>query len=102
MSPLLQFVLVGVGTLAMRASLVTLLAGVTVPDRIVHALRLVAPAVLAGLVAQGLFLDDGGARGFGPWHVAALVAGVVAWRTKNLAACLSSGLATLWLLLALT
>jgi branched-subunit amino acid transport protein len=89
--------LVAVGTLAMRASMVTLLADVTIPTRAEQALSLVAPAVLAGLVAQTLFLDHGELRPFGTWYLAAAVAAVVAWRTRSFGWTLLAGMGSVWL-----
>ncbi len=102
MSPLAQVVIVGVGTFLMRASLVTVLAGVTIPVRVEQALRLVVPAVLAAIVAQSLFLDDGGTRSFSSWHVGALVAALAVWRTKSVGLALAAGMSAHWLVLAAT
>ncbi len=92
---------VAAGTLAMRASMVTLLADVTIPPRVQQALGLVAPAVLAGLVAQTLFLDAGEIRPFGTWYVAGAIAAVVAWRTRSFGWTLLAGMVSVWLLEAL-
>lgn len=90
--------IVAVGTLTMRASMVTLLANVTIPPRVEQALSLVAPAVLAGLVAQTLFLDQGELRPFGTWYLAAVVAALVAWRTRSFGWTLLAGMVSVWLL----
>lgn len=95
-------VLVAVGTLAMRASMVTLLAEVAIAPRMEQALALVAPAVLAGLVAQTLFLDAGETRPFGTWYVAGAVAALVAWRTRSFGWTLLAGMLSVWLLEAIT
>lgn len=92
---------VAAGTLAMRASMVTLLAEVTIPPRWQQALSLVAPAVLAGLVAQTLFLDAGELRPFGSWYIAGAIAAVVAWRTRSFGWTLLAGMASVWLLEAM-
>ena len=92
---------VAAGTLAMRASMVTLLAEVTIPPRLQQALSLVAPAVLAGLVAQTLFLDAGELRPFGSWYIAGAIAAVVAWRTRSFGWTLLAGMASVWLLEAM-
>ncbi|MGD8486899.1 MAG: AzlD domain-containing protein [Chloroflexota bacterium] len=92
---------VAAGTLAMRASMVTLLANVTISDRVEQALSLVAPAVLAGLVAQTLFLDHGEWRPFGTWYVAGAVAAFVSWRTRSFGWTLVAGMGSVWLLEAL-
>ncbi len=89
---------VAAGTLAMRASMITLLADVTIPPRVEQALGLVAPAVLAGLLAQTLFLDAGELRPFGSWYVAGALAAVVAWRTRSFGWTLLVGMASVWLL----
>lgn len=89
------------GTLVMRLSLVSLLSGVTVPARVEAALALIAPAVLAGLVAQTLFIDGDGLRPFGSWYVAAAVATIVALRSRSVGWTLLAGMVAVWLLEAL-
>lgn len=101
MSELTIVAVVAGGTLLMRASLVTLLAGVKLPARVEQALALVAPAVLAGLVAQTLFLQGGDTRPAGTWHVAAGMAAVVAWRTRSAGWTLLVGMISVWVLEAL-
>lgn len=93
---------VAAGTLAMRASMVSLLADVALSPRTEQALGLVAPAVLAGLVAQTLFLDAEGIRPFGAWYVAGAVAALVAWRTRSFGWTLLAGMACVWLLEAVS
>ncbi len=78
--------------------MVTLLADVTIPHRVEQALGLVAPAVLAGLVAQTLFLDHGEFRPFGTWYIAGAVAALVAWRTRSFGWTLLAGMGSVWLL----
>lgn len=90
--------MVALGTIAMRASMVTLLGDVTIPPRVEQALGLVAPAVLAGLVAQTLFLDHGELRPLGTWYLAGAIAAVVAWRTRSFAWTLLAGMGSVWLL----
>ena len=90
------------GTLLMRASLVALLANVTLSLRVEQALSLVAPAVIAGLVAQTLFLEGGDLRPVGTWHLAAAVAALVAWRTRSFGWTLIAGMGSVWFLEALT
>ena len=60
-----------------------------------------APAVLAGLVAQTLFLDHGEFRPFETWYLAAAVAAIVAWRTRSFGWTLLAGMGSVWLLEAL-
>jgi branched-subunit amino acid transport protein len=100
-SDYLYVVIVAAGTLAMRASLVALLANVTIPTRVEQALGLVAPAVLAGLVAQTLFLERGEIRPFDTWYIAAGVAALVAWRTRSFGWTLVVGMGCVWILAAI-
>jgi branched-subunit amino acid transport protein len=98
-----QIALAGIGTYAFRASFVILLARVEqIPTRIEEGLRMIPPAVLGAIVAQGLVLDEGALRRPSIWHVAAALAGLVAWRTRSIIWCLGAGMSTLWLLSALT
>ena len=83
MSDLALVGMLAAGTLLMRASLVTVLSNVRLPTRTEEALKLVAPAILAGLVAQTLFLQGDDLRPLGTWHVAAAVAAIVAWKTRS-------------------
>lgn len=101
MTDYLYVALVAAGTLAMRASLVALLANATIPARVEQALGLVAPAVLAGLVAQTLFLEGGELRSFDTWYIAAGVAALVAWRTRSVGWTLVVGMGCVWILVAL-
>ena len=97
---LLIVAVVAAGTLGLRAWMVTLLADVAIPPRFEQALSLVAPAVLAGLVAQTLFLDHGEWRPFGTWYLAGAVAAVVAWRTRSFGWTLLAGMGSVWFLAA--
>jgi branched-subunit amino acid transport protein len=102
MTDYLYVAIVAIGTLAMRISLVAVLANVAIPTRMEQALSLVAPAVLAGLVAQTLFLEGTEVRPFGTWYVAAALAALVAWRTRSFGWTLVVGMSCVWILAALT
>ena len=65
------------GTFLMRASLIVLLADAHLSERTRQALQLVAPAVLAGLVAETLVIEDGSIRPIDSWYLAAIVAAIV-------------------------
>lgn len=95
------------GTLLIRLSMVTVMSEVQIPPRLQQALRLVAPAVLAGLVAQSLLLDDSepsrllgvsGLRQIGSWHVAAVIAAVAAWKSKSVGLTLGIGMSAVWII----
>ncbi len=97
MNPWLTVILAGVGTYLIRASFVLALRDVEVPDLIVRGLRYVPPAVLAALAIPPV-VAPGGELGVvppSPEFLAALVAGVVAWRTRNLAATIVVGIPVL-------
>lgn len=87
-------VVAGGGTYAIR---VTLLAVAhrfgDVPPRVAEALRMIPAAALAALTVPAVLRPDGGAVDLvDARFVAALVAGAVAWRTKNLLATTVVGL----------
>ena len=102
MSDLALVAMAAGGTLLMRVSLVALLANATIPPRVERALQLVVPAVLAGLVAQTLFLESGDVRPLDAWYPAAAVAIIVAWQTRSTMWTLLVGMVAVWLLTALS
>jgi branched-subunit amino acid transport protein len=92
-------VLAGAGTYALRASF--LLAAdrlARVPSGVERLLRQIPPAALASLVVPALLRPHGELDLFSPRLVAGLVAAVVAWRTRNVAATLTVGMGLLVLL----
>ncbi len=102
MSPWLLVLLTGVGTYLLRLSAIALVSdGRQIPPRMEQALRLVAPAVLAALVANSLLLQGGDWRAFGAWHGAAIVAALVAIRFRSAAWTLLAGMVAVWLFAAL-
>jgi len=97
----LELLIVSIGTYLLRASVILLAAGRRIPERAESVLRLIPPAVLSALVANALVLDKGEMRPFGPWYLAAVVAVVVAARTKSAGWTLLVGMGTVWALSAL-
>ena len=93
-----QFLVVAIGTLVFRASFVLAMATTRLSRKTERGLRLIAPAVLAGLVAQGLFVEAAEWRPLGSWHVAAAVALLVGWRRRSVTQTLLAGVGALWLL----
>lgn len=88
------FTLAAVGTYAIRLSGIVLLGGDRdLPSRVRKALSLVAPAAMAAIVANSLFLDGGQWRELGAWHAAALVAVVVALWKRSMGWTLTLGAA---------
>lgn len=96
--------MVGVMTYVMRGVVIVAIAERTMPATVERALRYVGPAVLAALTIS---LAAGGDDGAGPSldlaeGAALVVAGGVAWWRRNMIWTLVAGMATLWLLSALT
>ncbi|MCB1248839.1 MAG: AzlD domain-containing protein [Acidimicrobiales bacterium] len=96
MTPLVQIVLVAIGTYAIRSSAIVVLARRTIPPKVEQTFRLIAPAVMAALVANTLLLDHGSVRPVGVWHLAGLVAVGVALWTRSVGWTLLVGLIVYW------
>jgi len=90
----------GVVTLAVRMSFILLPADARVPELLKRSLVYIAAAVLPALVMPDvLFRGQLGAHGFDPLRlVAAILAGLVAWRTRSIFATLAAGLGALLLM----
>lgn len=101
-SALVAVLVVAVSTYLMRASLIVLLAGVTVPPSVERALRYVGPATMAALAMNVAFGGDDGVHV--PWiDVVALgvAAAVTLWR-RQLVVSMLAAMVALWVLTALT
>jgi branched-subunit amino acid transport protein len=86
-------VFAGIGTYAMRTSfLVFAHRLVDVPPAIQRLLRQIPPAALAALVLPALLRPGGHLDVVQPRLVAGVIAGVVAWRTRNIALTLAVGM----------
>ena len=104
MSEFAIIVAIGVGTYLLRLSFIGILGDRTMPDWAIVPLRFVAPAVLAALVAPAVLLRDGSvdvSPATNPRALAALIALLIAWKTKNVTAVIVAGMAVIWLLQAL-
>lgn len=89
-------VLAGAGTFAMRASFVAAAGRLErVPPVVQRFLRQIPPAALASLVVPALVRPDGALSFVQPRLVAGVLAGLVAWRTRNAALTLAVGLGAL-------
>ena len=98
----LTIVLAGIATYLTRASFLLLGDRVTLPDAVQRALRYVAPAAFAGIAIPAALGDDGVGGSLPPdARILAVTLGIlVAWRTRNVIACMGVGMVTLWLLQA--
>jgi branched-subunit amino acid transport protein len=91
---------VGVVTFLLRASFIAFVDPHRFPHRFRQALAFVPPAVLAAIVAPGLWMKDGVLDPSleNPRWIAGLAAVAVAVLVRNVVACIAAGMATLWLL----
>ena len=101
----LGFLIVGMGiiTYAIRLSLILLLGRLNVPPLVQRGLRFVPPAVLSALIFPELLLP-GGTPVFSFWNprlLAGVLAGVVAWKSKNALLAITVGMVALWVLQAM-
>jgi branched-subunit amino acid transport protein len=102
---MLWLLIVGVGlaTYATRASSIVLAGKLVIPAPVQQALRLVPAAILSALVYSQLFRADSGlVMSSAPRLVAALVAALVSWRTRNVLWTIGVGMLTLWVCQLLT
>ena len=91
---------VGLGTFGFRYSFVYLFEHVDeVPPAVEQALRYVAPAVLAALVAPSILVVDGSIAVVGNDRLlAGLVGAAVAWRTESIIWTMGAGVGALTLI----
>ena len=89
-------VLSGAGTFAMRASFLTAAHRLAhVPPGVDRLLRQIPPAALASLVVPSLIRHGGDLDLLHPRVLAGVLAGLVAWRTRDTAVTLVVGMAAL-------
>ena len=99
----LTIVGMGAATYATRLLPIVLLERMNLPLMVQRALRFVPPAVLSAIVFPELLMRDG-ALDISPGNarlMAGVVAGLVAWRTRNVILTIAVGMAALWILQAL-
>lgn len=95
-SALAIVVLVGAITYAMRASVIVVLAGRTLPVPVERALRNVGPAVLAALALNLAAGGEGGPQLDLDVAAALVATGVVAWWRRSVIWALTAGMVVLW------
>ena len=94
----LIFVAIGIATFAIRLSMILLFSKVEMPPLLTHALRYAPVAVFAAILVPDLVLLKGG-LGFAfdnPRLLAGIVAGLIAWKTRNVMSTMAGGMVTLW------
>ncbi|MBW3659908.1 MAG: AzlD domain-containing protein [Actinobacteria bacterium] len=92
------WVVIGAGALltyAIRAVFLLFAGRLTaVPPLVREGLRMIPAAALAALVAPAVLRPEGELVLLGPRPIAAILAAVVAWRTRNVAVTIVVGMAT--------
>ena len=98
----LTFVLMGIVTVALRTSFLLLQDRLALPSSAERALKYVPAAVLAAIVTPALVQGQGapvlGIDWLDTRVLAGVIAGLVAWRTRNMLATIGVGMVALWLL----
>lgn len=99
----LTIVAAGVLTFALRWSFIALIGTVELPDTLRRALRFVPAAVLSAIIWPAVLVQDttvdlslSNMR-----LLAAVIAAIVAWRTRNILYTIATGMVALWILNAL-
>lgn len=94
-----QFLIAGIGTYLIRASAIVLVGhGVAIPTRLERTLRLIAPAVLAAIIANGLVLEEGRLNPRVSWYVGTLVAVFIVRRFRSAAWAMAVAMVVVWAL----
>ncbi len=103
MTTWLAIVAIGLITYAIRLAFIVLLGHWTIPDPVMRSLRFVPPSVFAAIVLPEIFSGNG--AGVSPLQnprlISAIVAALIAWKTKSILLTLLAGFAVLFLVQAL-
>jgi len=94
----LTIIACGVATFLIRFSFIAIHGRVTMPEWFTRALTFVPVAVLSAFTLPEILIQDGGIN-LSPFNarlIAGIVAGFVAWRTKNVLATIVVGMMVLW------
>ncbi|MEZ5287840.1 MAG: AzlD domain-containing protein [Vicinamibacterales bacterium] len=93
------FVTAGVGTYLIRASAILAVGhGLVIPAGLERTLRLIAPAVLAAISANGLLLDQGAFNTRASWYAGAALAIWIVARWRSASWGMAGAMALVWLL----
>ncbi|WP_207937467.1 AzlD domain-containing protein [Pseudomonas sp. 51_B] len=98
LSPWVTFALIGLGTFAIRLSFIEFYGALRIPPVLRRALVYVPASVLAALVLPAVVFQAGqpGIEIGNPQLPAAIVAALVAWRTRSTLLTLGVGMGVLW------
>jgi branched-subunit amino acid transport protein len=96
----LMLLVIGALTYAIRLSCIGLLGQRDMPALLLKALRFVPIAVLPAIILPQLFLRNNtlALSLQNPRWIAGILAGVVAWRTRNVLLTIAVGMVALWVL----
>lgn len=94
-------VLVGALNYASRLSFIAVFSRRSIPPLLARALRFVPAAMLTALIVPLVVMPSGAIGPLSPRVPAALVAAIVAFRTRSTLATLVAGMLALWILQAL-
>ena len=99
----LIMIALAIGTFLIRASFIVLLGSPEINPQFARALRFVPASVLFALVIPQILTRDHSIQisVANPQLLAAIIAAVVAWRTKSVMLAILSGMIVLWVQLAL-
>lgn len=100
MSTWLLILAIGMATYGIRLSFVTIFGKGEIPTFVLRVLRFVPMTVLSAIIWPQIFLVN---TAFDlslahPRWLAGLLAGLIAWRTRNVLLTISVGMAALWIL----
>jgi branched-subunit amino acid transport protein len=100
MIPWLLIVAIGVATYMTRLSFVTIFGKREIPVFVLRVLHFVPMAVLSAIIWPQLFLVNTtlDLLPTNPRWLAGLIAGLIAWRTRNVLLTIGVGMAALWIL----
>lgn len=103
MTAFATILIIGIGTYLARLSFIGIIGDHDLPEWAILPLRYVAPAVFAAIVAPAVLLVDDQLTVMpadNPQALATVIALVVAWRTRSVAATIVVGMGALWILQA--
>jgi len=88
----------GLGTFIIRFSFILIMDKISLPDVLHRMLRFIPASVLTALIVPAVLLHKNGSTTWAEPErvIAALVAVLVAWKTKNIMATIASGMMVLW------
>ncbi len=85
-------------TFAVRYPPLVLVGRVALPRAVLRALRYVPVAVLTAIIVPAVLLPEGAFTPISPHALASVVAGIVAWRTRQLLPTITAGMGLFLLL----